>query len=148
MLNPLGVATISPSCGVMKMHSVQINLTPAMLFLRRFFALVMAAGVLIGAFGAHGLQKIIPPEVLPARLETWRTGVLYLLIHALSGFFLTFFVARLRAFFCLILGLLLFSGSLFLRVLTDVTAWGAVAPFGGIAFVIAWVFIAKDVHRS
>ena len=106
-------------------------------------ALLMALGVLCGAFGAHGLEARITPE----RMETWNTGALYHLVNAVG----LLAVGVLRecstkqvsqvAIMLLVAGILVFSGSLYLLVLLDKSWLGAIAPLGGISLVVAWVWI-------
>ncbi|HEY8551320.1 MAG TPA: DUF423 domain-containing protein [Vicinamibacterales bacterium] len=115
-------------------------------------ALLLAAGsilaglaVAIGAFGAHGLRALVTPE----RLATFETGVRYHFYHAVA-IVLAALVARAWpdaaapriASLLFLLGIALFSGSLYLLVLTDTPSWGAVAPFGGIAFLAGWAVLA------
>ena len=98
-------------------------------------------GVALGAFGAHALQRRVTPE----RLETFETGVRYTLYHA----FALFAVVAMRTWgpdstasavagVAFILGVLFFSGSLFVLVLTDRPRWGVVTPIGGVAFLVGW----------
>ncbi len=101
--------------------------------------------VALGAFGAHALKKRLDN----VRLANYQTGVQYQMYHA-GGLIVTGIVARLTApsvflewagwlFFA---GIVLFSGSLYLLSLFDRKWWGMVTPFGGVAFIIAWGFLA------
>jgi uncharacterized membrane protein YgdD (TMEM256/DUF423 family) len=119
----------------------------------RFFfaagAIAAALGVLLGAFGAHTLAGRVTPE----RLETFRTGVQYHLIHALALLVAGWASAQWPglpatwAGYLFLAGLCLFSGSLYLLVLTD-TAWlGAVTPLGGVAFIAGWILLAWAALR-
>ena len=114
--------------------------------LLRLGAALAAAGVALGAFGAHGLRSIVTPE----RLAVFETGVRYHLVHALAV------LAAAGAAYAapqaagprwagtlFALGVLLFSGSLYLLVWTGVTTWGAVTPFGGLALLAGWVALAS-----
>lgn len=108
-------------------------------------AVLGAAGVAVGAFGAHALRSIVTPE----RLAVFETGVRYHVVHALAVL-----VAAGAAYAApqaagprwagglFTLGVLLFSGSLYLLVLTGVTTWGAVTPLGGLAFIAGWIALA------
>ncbi len=98
-------------------------------------------GVALGAFGAHALRRRLSPE----RLATFETGVRYLLYHALALFAVVAVrtwgpdsAASAIAGVAFIVGVVLFSGSLFALVLTDVPRWGAVTPIGGLALLIGW----------
>ena len=109
-------------------------------------AIVLALGVIIGAFGAHALQ---------GRLDAYskgvyETGVLYHFFHAL-GLLVVSFLPRIgalspsrTAWVCALLlaGVLLFSGSLYALAISGVRILGAVTPFGGLAFIAAWVLLA------
>ena len=108
-------------------------------------AALMALGIALGAFGAHGLEARVTSE----RLDTWNTGVLYHLVHALALVIvgvLSSVVPSLplrwthRLF---IAGIALFSGSLYLLVLLDMGPLGAVTPFGGVSFIAAWIALAR-----
>ena len=108
-------------------------------------SLFAAIGVALGAFGAHGLQTRLPAE----RLETFETGVRYQMYHSLgllaAGFvrgFLPGSVLAIAAGWLFLAGIFLFSGSLYLLVLTGRRLWGAVTPFGGLAFIIGWICLA------
>jgi len=101
-------------------------------------------GVGLGAFGAHGLKTKVTPEML----AVWQTGVLYHLVHAL-GLLLIGILCHLmpeaatarNAGWAILLGSVLFSGSLYLLVLTDVKPLGMITPFGGIAFLVGWLLL-------
>jgi uncharacterized membrane protein YgdD (TMEM256/DUF423 family) len=113
--------------------------------LLRIGAVLAGLGVALGAFGAHGLKAMVTPE----RLAVFETGVRYHLVHALAilaaagAAHVAPAAAGPRwagALFAA--GVLVFSGSLYALVLTGVTAWGAVTPIGGVAFLAGWVALA------
>lgn len=118
-------------------------LTPGRLL--RLGAALAAVGVAVGAFGAHGLR----PRITPERLAVFETGVQYHLVHAL-GLLAVAWAAHAApqaggprwAGALFPLGIVLFSGSLYALVLTGVTMWGAVTPFGGLAFIAGWLALA------
>ena len=83
-------------------------------------------GVALGAFGAHGLKTRVAPEVL--------IGVLVQLMPEAT-------MVR-NAGWALLLGTLLFSGSLYLLVLTGIKPLGMITPFGGISFLAGWLMLA------
>lgn len=101
-------------------------------------------GVGLGAFGAHGLKTKVTPEML----AVWQTGVLYHLVHAL-GLLLIGILCHLmpetatarNAGWAILLGTVLFSGSLYLMVLTGIKPLGMITPFGGIAFLVGWLLL-------
>jgi uncharacterized membrane protein YgdD (TMEM256/DUF423 family) len=100
----------------------------------------MALGVVLGAYGAHGLNA--PAE----RVATWNTAVLYHLVHGLALLALGIAPRTGRLFAIaaasLSVGLLLFCGSLYLLVITGITGLGAITPLGGLAFVAGWLVLA------
>ncbi|RLT95140.1 DUF423 domain-containing protein [Ketobacter sp.] len=111
----------------------------------------MALGVILGAFGAHGLKGKIEPNLLAA----YQTGVEYHLYHALGLLLvglLAFHFPQAAGFkwgsWLLLWGILLFSGSLYLMAFTGLRWLGAITPLGGTAFIVGWVWIAWSVIRS
>lgn len=107
-------------------------------------ALIMLLAVAAGAFGAHALQSMVSPP----RLETWKTAVLYHLIHGLAllilGFMERMGVLRRPGLVWATMcgGVVLFSGSLYVLVLTD-TAWlGMITPLGGLVLMASWLLVA------
>jgi uncharacterized membrane protein YgdD (TMEM256/DUF423 family) len=109
-------------------------------------AILLALAVIIGAFGAHALQGR-----LDAYLKgVYETGVMYHFFHAL-GLLVVSFLPRIGAlsapragWVCALLltGVVLFSGSLYALAISGVRMLGAVTPFGGLAFIAAWVLLA------
>ena len=107
-------------------------------------ALAAALGVALGAFGAHGLEGRVSPD----RLETFRTGVEYQMYHALALLVVGWAAAQgwgpilHWAGYCFVAGIVIFSGTLSLLVLTD-TGWlGAITPLGGVVFIVGWALLA------
>ncbi|HMJ12451.1 MAG TPA: DUF423 domain-containing protein [Polyangiaceae bacterium] len=97
------------------------------------------AGVALGAFGAHGLRHKLTPQLLDA----YQTGVLYHLIHAVALFGLALYARTTSVAIgvpasLFALGILLFSGSLYLLAVTSVNRLGLVTPLGGLCFLAAW----------
>ena len=115
-------------------------------------AILLGLAVGIGAFGAHSLK---------GRLDAYAMGiyekaVVYHFFHAL-GLLIVSILPRVGAlsrasanWVCALLftGILLFSGSLYTLALTGVTTWGAVTPFGGLAFLWAWFLLAWWLFRG
>jgi len=107
-------------------------------------ALLMALGVLLGAFGAHALKARLTPEML----TIYHTGVDYHFYHALgllliglTGFHIQSKWLN-RAGVLLIAGIILFSGSLYIIALTGIKSLGMITPVGGLAFVAGWICLA------
>jgi uncharacterized membrane protein YgdD (TMEM256/DUF423 family) len=108
----------------------------------------MALGVALGAFGAHGLKATLAPDLL----AIYETGVRYHLVHGLGVFVAAWLAgedqtraARLAGVL-FIIGILVFSGSLYLLALTGVRALGAITPIGGVAWIAAWTILALRVR--
>ncbi|HBM79027.1 MAG TPA: DUF423 domain-containing protein [Verrucomicrobiales bacterium] len=94
-------------------------------------------GVALGAFGAHGLEAILEEN---QRVETWNTAVLYQLIHGMGLLFTGLFRTPPRGvWICFTLGILIFSGSLYVLALTNFTKLGMITPIGGLAFLLGWL---------
>ncbi len=102
-------------------------------------------GVSLGAFGAHALKGRVTVEML----AVWQTAVLYHLVHAL-GLILVGILIHLMpqasllrvSGWLLCAGVLLFSGSLYLLVLSGIKQFGMVTPIGGVAFLVGWLLVA------
>ena len=100
-------------------------------------------GVILGAFAAHTLEGRVPPE----RLDVFETGARYQMYHALALVFLSWAVHQWPVWqvtwagYLFLAGIVVFSGSLYLLVLTD-TGWlGAITPLGGLAFITGWALL-------
>ncbi len=112
-----------------------------------------ALGVALGAFGAHGLQKWAEKlDDGAKRLAWWDTATEYLLWHALLAAVFavlssTFPRALTGALLCAA-GALLFSGSLYAMTLTGITKLGMVTPFGGLAYIAAWIWLVVTVRSG
>ncbi len=99
-----------------------------------------ASAVAAGAFGAHGLKE----RVEPALLETWKTGALYHLVHSFALLTLALYAQATERAIGLpgtlfSVGIVLFSGSLYVLVLTGVRGLGAITPVGGLVLIAAWL---------
>lgn len=107
-------------------------------------ALLAGIGVALGAFGAHGLRSRVGPDLL----AVWATGVQYHLVHALAVMVVAVAAGRLTgallpaAAWLFVLGIALFSGSLYVMTLTGARWLGAITPVGGVAFLAGWVVLA------
>ena len=115
-------------------------------------------GVALGAFGAHGLKQALPgwyadPAIVDARLENWETAVRYQLFHGIALILVGLALLKSNLFslrsssVCLTLGSLVFSGSLYLLVLSGQTYWGAVTPLGGLLLLSAWILAGFGFWR-
>ncbi len=115
-------------------------------------ALLAASAVALGALGAHGLKHALEPRLL----EVFHTAVQYQMIHALAllvvGVWLRFDAGapRMAAWLWLV-GIVLFSGSLYAYVLTY-TLYGMrlmafITPIGGVFFILGWLALALSAWR-
>jgi len=114
---------------------------------RRVFAvgsILAGMGVALGAFGAHALKARLSPELL----GTFETGVRYQMYHGLGLLALAWAIGRwperrlAPAAWLLLAGTVVFSGSLYLLVLTGARWLGAITPLGGVALIAGWSLIA------
>jgi uncharacterized membrane protein YgdD (TMEM256/DUF423 family) len=98
-------------------------------------ALLMAAAVALGAFGAHGLRARLDPY----SMGVYEKAVFYHFIHALG----ILLAARVPlACWLFLAGIALFSGSLYLLAVTGNRSLGAITPIGGVCFIAAWIVLA------
>ena len=111
--------------------------------------------VVLGAFGAHGLKERLSPEMMAA----YQTGIQYHFYHAaglLIVGILSFFPQMSSLIrwsgFLMVVGIVIFSGTLYLLSVTGARWLGAITPVGGTAFVVAWFLLAmaclKAVRRN
>lgn len=116
-------------------------MTRAFIFIGALFASLAVAA---GAFGAHGLEGRVTPD----RLQTFRTAVSYQMYHAIGLLVVGWAAAQgwgavvHGAGYCFVTGILVFSGSLYVLVLTDTSWLGAITPIGGVAFIAGWILLA------
>ena len=106
----------------------------------------MLLAVALGAFGAHGLKSRVSAEML----TVWQTAVLYHLVHALGLLLVGLLAAHLPVRapgWTLQAGIVLFSGSLYLMVLTGIRPLGVITPLGGFAFLAGWLLLAVAALR-
>lgn len=113
-------------------------------------ATLMLLGVMLGAFGAHVLQD----QLTPRRLASFQTGVQYQFLHAL-GLLAVGLLAQLTrptrslrvAASLMLVGVLLFSGSIYAMTFGAPRWLGAVAPLGGLSMMAAWAAVATHAWR-
>ena len=108
-----------------------------------------ALSVVLGAFGAHTLKRFVTPELL----NTFETGVRYQFYHSFGLFLVAILYEKLSPKFTVyagnsfIVGIILFSGSLYLLTLLNSTEnvgvrkLGIATPFGGLFFILGWLFL-------
>ena len=112
-------------------------------------AIFMALAVLLGAFGAHALKKILSADML----AIYHTAVQYQFYHALGllavgiiGLHYPSKWVRLSGVF-LTAGIIIFSGSLYVLSLSEIKTFGAITPIGGTAFVIGWICLSIAIWK-
>ena len=122
--------------------------------------LLIAAGVngllavALGAFGAHGLKTSLASAAdATQRLDWWETAARYQMSHALALGLLAWLASRVAwggiavGGWAMIIGIVLFSGSLYAMTLTGVKALGAVTPIGGLGLLAGWLVIVLAAVR-
>jgi uncharacterized membrane protein YgdD (TMEM256/DUF423 family) len=120
-------------------------------FWLRFVVLSGALSVLLGALVAHGLEG----QLSDRYIDIFRIAVLYQFLHTLALLaVIRLSDQRTKASLCswaaisFALGILLFSGSLYLLVLADIPAMGMVTPVGGLVFIVGWVLLFFAARRA
>ncbi|MDI5948192.1 DUF423 domain-containing protein [Flavobacterium yafengii] len=117
-------------------------------------AILGMIAIILGAFGAHALKKVLSIE----QLSTFETGVRYQMYHAL---FLLFFglmkdipqKTKKAIYFLVLFGVILFSGSIYLLATNDLTTFdfkiiGFVTPIGGLLLILAWGVLLMNIMNK
>lgn len=119
-----------------------------LVILAAFFGMI---GVGMGAFGAHALGAVLTAN---GRESTYQTAVQYHLIHTLAILFVSSAIrrwpgrlARVSGVF-FALGIIIFSGSLYILSIFNLPIMGAVAPIGGVAFIIGWLLLGLTAWQN
>lgn len=111
----------------------------------------LAISVGIGAFGAHGLKSILEAN---QRTETFETAVKYQFYHSFGIIILSFVAKYLTTKstnhigYLFLAGILIFSGSLYILSISGIRWLGAITPFGGVAFILAWLILGYNIYKS
>jgi uncharacterized membrane protein YgdD (TMEM256/DUF423 family) len=110
-------------------------------------ALFGMIAIILGAFGAHALKKVMPAE----QLVTFETGVRYQMYHALFLIFISMISeisekAKKTIYYLVLSGVILFSGSIYLLATNSITSFdfkviGFVTPIGGLLLILAWAVL-------
>lgn len=107
--------------------------------------------VILGAFGAHALKARVTPDLL----AVFQTGVQYHFYHALGLILIGILAGALvatgwtrAAGWLMLAGIVIFSGSLYLLVVTGQRWFGMITPIGGVSFILAWAALAVAVVKS
>ena len=117
-------------------------------------ALFGMTAIILGAFGAHALKKVLTIE----QLGTFETGIKYQMYHALFLLFLgsteaVSELAKKRIFSLVVVGVFFFSGSIYLLATSSITliefkAIGFVTPIGGLLLIAAWFWLFLDYYKK
>lgn len=113
-----------------------------------------AVAIILGAFGAHALKKVLSVE----QLNTFETGVKYQMYHALLLLFIATTPlladkAKKGILYLVVVGILFFSGSIYLLATNDLTSFnfrviGFVTPIGGLLLICSWVWLFVEVNKK
>ncbi len=109
--------------------------------------------VAIGAFGAHALKSRLELNGTSAVFET---GVHYQMLHSVALLLLAAFASTGlvpankvdRIGVCFLVGIVIFSGSLYLLAISGIKLLGAITPFGGVAFMAGWLMLAASARQK
>jgi len=112
-------------------------------------SILMVIGISIGAFGAHGLKDILEEN---GTLSTFQTGVEYLFYNSIGILIISLSGKdnKMKSFaiISIILGIILFSFSLFTLSITGIKAIGIITPFGGLSMIIGWILFIMSLKKN
>ncbi len=110
-----------------------------------------ALSVILGAFGAHMLKERLAEDLM----ATFHTGTQYHFFHSLGLFAIAFVTSLLPnsslaqwSGWLMFIGIILFSGSLYILSFTGIRWLGAITPLGGMSFIIAWLLLAIATAKA
>lgn len=113
-------------------------------------AALCGVGVMLGAFGAHGLRDRLTVDML----AIFETGVRYHFIHALALFVVAWAASRWpgpfvnAAGWLFVAGIVIFSGSLYVLSISGIRWLGAITPIGGLCMIAGWALLAVAALRA
>jgi uncharacterized membrane protein YgdD (TMEM256/DUF423 family) len=111
----------------------------------RIAALAGLLAVGLGAFGAHGLKEVLTRNQTAGN---WETAVFYHFIHSVMLFILAGRKPLARGpWFSFLIGILIFSGSLYVLAITNLKWLGAITPFGGVSFIVGWMWLIVSAKQ-
>ncbi len=115
--------------------------------------LLIALGIILGAFGAHGLKQVVSPE----KVASFEVGVRYKIYHGIALLILSLNASKiegtLKVFLAFILGgILFFSGSIYLLALNDLIGpdlsfLGPLTPVGGVLMIAGWGVLVRQLLK-
>lgn len=106
--------------------------------------------VALGAFGAHGLEGRLSARMI----DIWEKGVTYQMFHSIGLFVVAFAADKWPGSminwsgFMMLIGIILFSGSLYVLSTTGITKLGMITPLGGVSFLIGWTLLAIAAYKG
>ena len=112
-------------------------------------ALLSALGIVLGAFGSHSLKTKLNPE----ELVIYDIATRYLMYHSIGIISLGILAYNVPdsvveiPIIIMLIGIILFSGSLYLISIKGYTKLGIITPFGGTAFIVSWVLLAINIFK-
>ena len=112
-------------------------------------AALLAAAVILGAFGAHALKAKLTDDLM----QVYKTGVEYHFYHALGLLLIGVLAVQMPSTLinwsaiCLTAGIVIFSGSLYVLAITGIRWLGAITPIGGLSFIAGWVLLFMAVWK-
>ncbi len=112
-------------------------------------AALLAAAVILGAFGAHALKAKLTDDLM----QVYKTGVEYHFYHALGLLLISVLAVQMPStlinwsVICLTAGIVIFSGSLYVLAITGIRWLGAITPIGGLSFIAGWVLLFLAVWK-
>ncbi len=107
--------------------------------------------VFVGAFGAHGLEDVLLEN---QREETFNIGVRYHFYHIFALFICAILLDSfdkkllIRSVWLFLIGIFIFSGSLYLLSITNISLFGALTPIGGVCLLVAWILLFMSLVKS
>ena len=113
-------------------------------------SLLLLTGVILGALGAHALTDILTPQ----KQNSWELAVQYQLVHALGIILIAILYDRFeQPLLCwsgvlMIVGVMVFSGSIYATALGAPAFLSKIAPYGGTSFMLGWLLLAIAIYRS
>ena len=114
-------------------------------------SLLGALSVIIGAFGAHALKNLLESS---GRKEVFETAVKYQFYHALGLILLGLLMFNIKhqfmnyAGYSFMIGVIIFSGSLYILCLSGITRFGMITPIGGLFMIAGWLFLTIGILKS
>lgn len=110
----------------------------------QYGALLAGLGLALGAFGSHALRPILSPEAL----NIFETGVRYQMYHALALLILAGLGVQGPIPLMMLVGILIFSSSLYVLALSGVGILGAITPIGGVVMLVAWGMLFLQLGKK